>query len=118
MKTAINIALNNGWDMFGVRWLEWAVDSEDKVLFFGPNHKHFDEIIFNLDFAKALFGEVDEWYTTKCTCGGNKMHVHGFDTHDNDCARPKANRGFEYHLKQLALSPNRQKYLSEYVEGL
>ena len=109
MKTAIEIALNNGWDMFGYSDWPWCMAlKSDHLLVAGENYCP-EQVIFNLDFAKALFGEGK----TMCrVCGA---------THHEDSLHEAVNTqigDWQYHLQQLALSTDRQKYLDLYVEGL
>jgi len=121
LDKAIKIALGNGWDCFG--WepalVSWSMRKSDDALRvkvrFGtkpPSIQTFiyseNDIIFNIDFAKALFG--DEFYSYKCTTlakDGEQACIKG------ECYE----FSWQYHLKELAVSPDRLKYLSDYLEG-
>lgn len=75
----------------------------------------YPQLIFNPDFAKALWGEEDEWTTTKCTCGGR---IHPLmDMHDPECKRVKANRGYKFHLQQMVIAEDPIKYLGDNLDG-
>jgi len=127
LHEAITRAIEGGWDVFGdlphvTKWevQELGDGSQELVYWIIPRHEEYhdcslEQIIFNHDFAKALFGEKDEWYTTKCSCGGNVNHAMGFDTHHDWCARVNSNRGHEFHLKQLAISIDRLGYLAKWM---
>jgi hypothetical protein len=72
-------------------------------------------IIFSHDFAKAFFGEKDEWYDTKCTCGGLDFHAYGHDAHKMGCAKTKCSRGYLFHLKQMVVYENPLEYLEKFL---
>lgn len=117
----ITLGLANGWDMFKRRgqMTSWRVTDDNFLIQVCPGITQsysLEQIIFNIPWAKAVFGEKDEWHTTKCTCGGNAAHHLGFDTHHDGCARPKANRGFKYHISQYAPLEDRTKYLAEWLD--
>ncbi len=76
--------------------------------------RHPFEIIFSHDFAKPFFGEKDYWYETPCTCGGIGVHVSD-DSHSSNCNRPKAKRGYKFHLQQMVLELQPLKYLEKFL---
>ncbi len=69
------------------------------------------------EFAKAFFGEKDLWYKTACTCGGVDFHLGGFDMHKDGCAKIKAQRGYEFHLKKMVTQKYILQYLDDYMTG-
>jgi hypothetical protein len=111
MKTAINIAIENGWMVFNVRCVtngRWWV--EDDTLFtayddveggagyYKKKSYSLETVIFNHDFAKALCGQVNELIPE----GDHFLHA------------PR----WKHFLTSIALSPDRQKYLDDYVKTL
>lgn len=72
------------------------------------------EIIFSHDFAKTFFGEVDEWYSAKCTCSGG---IHPLmDMHTMDCAKVSCKRDWKFHLQQMVLQEDPFEYLQNFME--
>jgi hypothetical protein len=75
-----------------------------------------NDIIFSHDFAKAFFGEKDEWYTTDCTCGGVDFHIAGsHDAHKLDCAKVRSSRGYLFHLKEMVVEKEPLKYIQRFL---
>jgi hypothetical protein len=74
-------------------------------------------IIFCHDFAKAFWGEQDQWSTTQCTCGGVDFHIAGHDAHKPECAKVSSPRGYLFHLKELAITPpdERLKHIERFL---
>lgn len=101
LKTAIELALENRWDMFG--WEpedshEWTVYLTYMTLNSptdgATQHtKSLNDIIFNHDFAKALFG----------------------DDHIDILGHQHIEYAYQDHLQQLAISTDRLKYLQDYL---
>ena len=127
MKTAIEIALKNGWDMFGhsnrpkEEYSRWRLEDTRLYVNFVDQNAwpqcevySLEQVIFNLDFAKALAGgsvvcrecgtetEFFREHPVTCTCGEQGQIIEAFD----------------YFLINAALSPDRQKYLDEYVKTI
>jgi hypothetical protein len=72
-------------------------------------------VILSHDFAKAFWGEEDMWYKTDCTCGGVGIHIND-DTHSENCAKVKAERGYKFHLQKLAIAEDRLQYLVQFLK--
>lgn len=116
---AIRKAIKNGYK------IQQRDTNKDMTEFVVANFDEFIEnlfdipsvntIIFAHDFAKAFFGEKDMWKETKCDCGGVDFHLGGFDMHHEGCSRPKANRGYKFHLQQMVLEVNPIKYLEKFL---
>ena len=75
---------------------------------------HCYHIIFNHEFAKAIWGEEDCWRTTKCTCGGAIHHI--LDAHFEMCDKYHAKRDYLYHLKAMVLEKQPLRYLEKFLE--
>jgi len=112
LKKAINKAKKNGWKPAKM-WQD---------ILDGYEHEEYEVLnlsdyfyIFSHDFAKAFFGKEDKWKTTKCTCGGVDFHIAGHDAHKPNCDRPKAQRGYKFHLQQMVLEKDRIKYLEKHL---
>lgn len=84
MGKVIEIALENGWCPFAIEKF-YVLEIETKVVF---KLVYFNYLIFNLQFAKALFGSV-----------------------------PEANvlTNWQWNLQQLAISENRIEYLRRWL---
>jgi len=139
LKQLIELALDNGWGMFGHKvegncrgepifsyklhsGLHLGAQLQITVRDFGGSENYFyylEKIIFDVDFAKAIFGEEDEWHTTLCTCNGMDFHIFGPDVHRPSCARASASRGFKYHIREYAPMGNEERleYLRKWMEG-
>lgn len=98
LETAIQKAIDGGWDMYGRK--HFAIDPAGEWLFFydNPNKgnrnalwKQSEGVIFNQDFAKALWGEANEpklWIPYR-----------------------------QFHLQQMVIAPDPIKYLGEAMRG-
>ena len=112
LQKAIERAVKNGYKTDWYRDGVWTVDET-----YGDVYEHYVEsptIIFSHEFAKAFWGEKDMWYETECTCGGVGIHMSD-DTHSEDCARPKAPRGYRFHLQQMVIEKEPLKYLEQFL---
>ena len=115
LKQAIERAIEGGWSVFGHAkepGFHWTLLPDarpdylsviwDKPLFGGEKRTYSREtIIFNHDFAKALWNKPDEQ---------GFFHID-----DRDISGYMA--PWEYRLIQLAIAPDRLKYLEEYLNG-
>ena len=106
LEKAIERALDGGWDMFGWKpaLVSWSIRKSDGALRVktrvGSNPPSVQTIVYSLEavifdhsFAKALWPRSDN--LSKTALGS----------------------GYQYHLQQLAISTDRLKYLSEFMEG-
>jgi len=141
LKQAIERAIDNGWDMWGCAHHEdfrWSVEPGVNVLYMyrkGDNSPYaifrrkipFSGVIFDHDFAKALFSQrvchdsgipQTRYYIDRCGYRGALCEpVHKLKMKEEDyCGQYYS--PWQYHLQQLAIAPDRLKYLEEYMEGL
>jgi len=108
-KQSIMKAQANGWDeldrweyIFGVDYQGWPY-----LLTTGEHHPitcGYASVIFNHDFAKALWGD-DEWEDCK-VC----HRAHYDDTDMNDNMRPD-----HCHLQQMVIADDPIKYLGDNI---
>ena len=116
LKLAVEKAVRNGWDC-DLPYCRAFINEEGEFCFSESTEiEHAGTIIFSHPFAEALFGEVDKWHSTECTCGGIDFHIAGPDAHEMSCAKATADRGFQYHLKQMVLEENPIDYLRRFLE--
>ena len=108
LQKVIKKAKKNGYILSSNITDQWLITHNDLQSLMANSYSCFD-IIFSHEFAKAFFGIIDEWATTKCTCGG-QIHVL-MDMHSLDCLRCKAKRDYKFHLKQMVLEIEPLKYL-------
>jgi hypothetical protein len=125
LKRALDKAINNGWHdphevPLDIYWPRWDDDQKfhlaEKVIASPQNL--VVALIFSHDFAKAFFGEKDEWEPTACTCGGVDFHIAGPDAHKPECAKVSSPRGYGFHLQQLAVIPPEERlhYLEQFLQ--
>jgi len=114
---AIQKAIDGGWDAWG--WPDFAVWGEDTVMFFDQmqeadpkkmvqhgNEVEFPTIIFNHDFARAVFGDagyvVVGQYKTRKSVEINKPDRNPISS-------------WQYHLQQLVIADDPIKYLADNI---
>jgi hypothetical protein len=110
LEKAIQKAIDGGWEAHGVfRQVEFLVDEDmallvwydygDEATFLGFRSEN--DVIFNHDFAKALWGErkVDRIEELP---GRVKTYY-------------KTNSGWHYHLQQMVIAEDPIKYLGENI---
>ncbi len=76
---------------------------------------HTFHIIFDHNFAKAIWGDKDMWYETECNCTGADFHFAGHDSHLLSCKRAKAERGHLFHLQQMVICEDPFDYLEKFI---
>lgn len=99
LEKAIQKAIDGGWDAYG--WKHFTVtvggvawhDDEPYTPGTKANHDQVESLIFNHDFAKALWGE--EWYR-------------GITP---DMPAPDHKQTWQHHLQQMVISEDPIKYL-------
>jgi len=121
LQKAIGIAIENGWKGYwgdtpvklesttstfdaisGMPTVSIHILHKDRV--FGYGGIPIFNVIYNHDFAKALWGEDDV-----CNyCGTNK--------HDAYCERQGNCQAWEYHLQNMVISPDPIAYLRDHME--
>ena len=125
LTKAIEIPIKNGWN-----FMDYS-KAKDKIKAFHRDYSVEDdglrakqgyeclecyapaytveEIIFNHDFAKALFGEEVE-YCDAC----HRKHCGSFL--DCDCGVGDNQESWAHHLQQMVISENPIAYLANYLE--
>lgn len=107
LEKAINKALNNGWRFEGSKsFIYPVVDESLKETYLYRTKKardsgegeiicfdSYQELIFNHEFAKALFGEEPE----------------------HKSFTPYTKSGWQYHLQQMVIADDPIKYLGENI---
>lgn len=123
LEKAIQKAIDGGWHVpFSKGWLERALEVTD---FNQPYYEraHYSDfpleaVIFNHDFAKALWGEVHEpdysefeYHEEYKVYDGNRyyMTINDQRVWDSRCT------GWQYHLQQMVISEDPIKYLEENI---
>lgn len=71
-----------------------------------------ETLLFNHDFAKALFGEFDVF---GCTADIYDMKKNKYDEYNHKCLYDCVIPAWQYHIQQLALSPDRIDYLRNWL---
>lgn len=112
IRALVQKAIDGGWDAHG--WPNWAIWGEDTIIFYDKtqeeddtkwvrrgNELELNTVIFNHDFARALFGDGE----TKDHYGGE---VEFYDFGGKD---------FRYHLMIAAISDNSIDYMHKAVFG-
>jgi hypothetical protein len=101
LERAIRKALKNGWDMFLLAHRSWRVIYPHRpCLHIGASahgadaFHYYPDIIYNHDFAKALWGE-DRYIAPDGA-------ISGFST-------------WQYHLQQMVIAGDPLKYLGEHI---
>lgn len=116
LEKAIQKAVAGGWDMFGWRdnVLEWKIDDRPFLVFKPANIDagvpvySTKDIIFNHDFAKALWGEEFPLEMKEVDTGYGKVQMGVQGTW------PGSNY-FQYHLQQMVIAENPLDYLKEHI---
>lgn len=111
LEKAIQKAIDGGWkqDLFFLGLENWDFDErelrweQDREV--GFEHISVYQIIFNQDFAKALWGEEMYHHVFIVPKELSKRFA---GTHEWDI-KPE----WQYHLQQMVISPDPIKYLSE-----
>lgn len=117
LKKAIEKALSNGWDMFGMidkqldEW--WIVDDVLCIRYYAESfleHYSVSDIVFNHDFAKAFFGEgkviikfIDTW--EKDAEGSHRLHARVDGEQE----------AWRCHLQRMVLQENPLSYLEKFL---
>ena len=135
LKTMIERAIAGGWGMFGQlgRGRSWHLDNHDRLNILDPNvagalrHYEFEQIIFDPDFAKALFSKkvchengkpassvyIKNCGWRDCLCEPK----HSIPMKDSDFYNQYYSP-WQYHIQQYApmTNPNRLEYLRDWME--
>lgn len=98
LEKAIRLAIEGGWKEQGIKWMFQLHELADNEDFDMRNPTNFNVLIFNHDFAKALWGE------------GTYRQVTSYmrESVDRDF-------GWEYHLKNMVVAPDPIAYLGEHL---
>lgn len=126
LEKAIQKAIDGGWKgtkfmPLGGGWLgdspKWEIKqpfSDVMVIYTtgGVNnieiHINTEHVIFNHDFAKALWGDRE------CNCTPTKLNMSLL--HEKDCpAGQRYEAGWQYHLQQMVIADDPIKYLGENI---
>lgn len=91
LEKAIQKAIDNGWSREAGMWEGISA----KVNAWDPEGVSLETIIFNHEFAQALWGECSVW-----TMEGTKPNTF-----------PVAHDGWQYHLQQMVIANSPIKYL-------
>lgn len=117
LEKAIQKAIDGGYEGWG--WpssqdlLKWEWDDEDKVFSDGKGCDYesinLEAVIFNHDFAKALWGEASTsdklWHKIEAPMeNGRDYLLHVMPS-------------WQYHLQQMVISDDPIKYLGEHMEN-
>lgn len=119
LENAIQVAIDGGWYIDGYKKFKYPIIDGVEITFFARKamkygacqiYPHYYELIFNHDFAKALWGEEDV-----CENCGNLWR--GRDTHDNsyDCSDSPVQGAWQYYLQQMVIADDPIKYLGENI---
>ncbi len=113
LQGLIEKAVGNGFD-----FAEWKLDQVQYLTGFGANvYAERTPLLFSHSFMKCLAGEKDNWQTIDCTCGGVGPHMI-LDWHKSECAKSHCDRGWQYYIQQLAITPEseRLEYLRRFLD--
>lgn len=124
LEALVRKAVEGGWDSYG--WPDWAVWGEDTIMFYDKSQEHdhtkmvqhgneleLSTIIFNHDFARALFGndhvDCDCSHECECQCA---ICRNGWDV------LPLGElHSWQHHLQQAVISPDPIDYMYKAVFG-
>ncbi len=135
LHNLIERAIAGGWGMFGEMPCEWRIKEESLLVEWqggargwGETYYSFEQIIFDVEFAKAIFGE--DWKNKICpSCASPterskpKRRKDGtmFALYDGMClgCGTYAIPIWQYHVQQYAPLTNieRLAYLERWLEG-
>lgn len=123
LEKAIRKAIEGGWDLLPSKDSNWMwyvgegrvnglcvhtkpdIEKTGLITYFG-NEYQYERIIYNHDFAKAIWGE--ELITCfECSEGGH--------TTDHGTNEPWTMFIWQYHLQQMVIAPNPIKYLGDNI---
>ena len=118
LEKALEKAIDGGWNQQLVyihgnvkdKWLEFKkkVDICNTQLILGcDQYASIEEVIFNHNFAKALWG--DSWKEDCKTCGFTH-YMYDKDQYDDEQADP-----YIYHLQQMVISDDPLHYLADNI---
>jgi hypothetical protein len=109
LTKAIQKAKNGGWEFETI--VPWRDGYGVKKLRSLQHLKEFDveHIIYNHDFAKALWGEPKPMTTEEARASG---YIGG----GGQLCTPR-NAGWKYHLQKMVIANDPIKYLGDYLDG-
>lgn len=132
LERAIRIAVRNGWKGFEYEpgyitgpnpstlylWKYYP----DTHTFMGPGEFDFprldlNELIFNHDFAKALWGEGKNRYVGLIETGYYPSSVTGIDNERLPIEQWVKFNGWQYHLQQMVIAEDPVEYLATHLPG-
>lgn len=118
LTKAIQKAIDGGWDIYAFmdapgEGTQWYVSDDTSALVLpygrgGGNAKSPESVIFNHDFAKALWGEEGCPYDVY----SNRKEASGTGGPDEDWYDGET---WEFHLQQMVIAKDPIKYLGENI---
>lgn len=116
LTKAIEKAIAGGWKSFdSFRKTErFSVDNtlsvtiEDNTAI---GHYDYQTIIFNHDFAKALWGKEERHYPTQAELNESYRGAIAGELYN------VTNKGWQYHLQQMVIADDPIKYLGEHLNA-
>ena len=103
LTKVIKQAVNNGFTKYGkFHSVVWGNKNVIMISFDKKTGTCYEEIIFDLDFAKSLWGEA----STECDCDG----CPGCESY---CVTRMT--GWEYYLTKMVTQKDRIKYLKKFL---
>lgn len=113
LEKAIQKAIDGGWNWVGLEADIWQnrLSANDRkgvvTALSNPEGDVFKAVIFNHDFAKAL------WSKSASMCGG--CHRHHETYSDCDCGFGNDLFVWQYHLQQMVIGDDPIKYLGDNI---
>lgn len=124
LEKAIRAAIEGGWNHYNLP--HWVVDSTAKFVVFDSwdsskgewksrvsYNPQTEVIIFNHQFAKALWG--DEVTISDCKCGADISKPHSISLGSGKHGQTVERHGWQFHLQQMVISDDPVKYLGEHI---
>jgi len=109
IKKTIKKAKDSGWEDKNNFDEDFTVVKQNLV-YGWDKQKHLNELLFNHDFAKSLFGD-----TPYCTaCEQKAINAFLCRQFNNGITEAPA---WQYHLQQLAVTEDRIEYLKDYLSN-
>lgn len=107
LKKVFEKAIKNGYKPY---WLGEYWGKNEFIFVIGSDDRWF-KVIFSHDFAKALFGEQEDW---KCDCGFYGHWDHSCPTPDGMQVQNRM-PAWVYHLQEMVVSEDPIKYLEQFL---
>ena len=111
LEKAVDKAIENGWEPLngkeytvGEGWVRFLTDPQEEN---GYETLRAEEIIYNHDFAKAI------WPAGRCICGETHNRGGIIEIGPGKTTLHELEKDWQYHLQQMVISEDPIKYLGK-----